>query len=161
MAKRSKSKTVEVQKFGGAESLGSVREEGNLTPFHSELSNQDYIHENVSHDLIGAEAKSETTLEMDEGGGGAAIVRMFEFGINPQAFKEYQPTKQELFNSHYKGIEIALWKDGMKVIPEVNPRIVIMEKEGKYRIFVGAAPMKGHILKEQPKTLKEMIHGGV
>ena len=157
MAKKQKVK--EVAKFGGVDDMGSIREEGNLTPFHSEMSGQDYVHNTVSHDLKSIEVKSDTTLESDQGGGGAAIIRMFEFGINPLAFKEYQPTKQELFNSHYKGIEMALWKDGMKVIPEVHPRIVVLEKEGKYRIFVGAQPMKGHFLKEQPRTLAEQVHG--
>lgn len=133
-------KSVDVQKFGGVQELGSVKTEHN-------------------YDLSSLEVKSETHLEDDHGGGGAAIVRMFEFGMNPQAFQEARPTKQDLFNAHYKGIEVALWKDGMKVIPEVNPKIVLDEKKGKYMIFVGAQPMRGHILREQPKTLAEQIHG--
>jgi hypothetical protein len=113
----------------------------------------------VHYDLQNLEVKSTTNLEDDQGDGGAAIVRMFEFGMNPQAFAQYRPTKQELFNSHYKGIEMALWKDGMKVLPDVNPKIVVNEKAGKYMIFVGAQPMRGHILQERPKTLKELVHG--
>lgn len=147
MAKRSK--VLDVAKFGGVDELGTVQAPSQL----------DGLTKDFSHDLRSIEVKSDTNLESDHGGGGAAIIRMFEFGINPQAFREYQPTKQELFNSHYKGIEMALWKDGMKVLPEVHPRIVVMEQEGKYRIFVGAQPMKGHILTEQPKTLAEQIHG--
>ena len=146
MVKRSK-KTVDVQKFGGVDSVGKFVETDAI----------DAPVKDVHYDLESLEVKSTTNLEEDEGGGGAAIIRMFEFGINPQAFKEYTPTRQELFNSHYKGIELALWKDGMKVIPEVNPRVVIAA--GKYQIFVGAQPMRGHILKEQPKTLSEQIHG--
>ena len=84
---------------------------------------------------------------------------MFEFGMNIEAFKHAQPTKQELFNAHHKFIETALWKDGLKVIPEVHPRITIDEKQLKYRIFVGAQPMKGHILREQPQTLSQLTHG--
>lgn len=159
MATIKRKKVAEVQKFGGVDAMGSLRDEGNLTPFHSELSNTDYLHENVSHDLQSIEVTSDTHLEDDAGGGGAAIIRCFEFGINPLAFKEYTPTKQELFNSHYKGIETALWRDGMKVIPEVNPRIVVNYKAGKYSIFVGAQPMRGHILQEQPRTLSEQING--
>lgn len=140
MSKRPKVK--EVSKFGGAEGFGRVQANDN------------------THDLTSIEVKSKTHLEDDQGGGGAAIIRMFEFGINPQAFKEMKPTLQELFNAHFKGIEVALWKDGLKVLPEVNPRIVLDERAMTYRIFVGAEPMRGHILREQPKTLTELVHGG-
>lgn len=134
-------KTLDVQKFGGTESLGTTKMNG------------------FDHDVQTVEAQSKTKLEHDEGYGNAAIIRCFEFGMNPESFKLYQPTKQELFNSHFKGIEVALWKDGLKVIPEVNPRIVVEEKEMKYKIFVGAAPMRGHILRERPRTLSEIAHG--
>lgn len=157
MAKRSK-KTVEVQKFGGVDSMGTVRDE-NLTKFTSEMSGNESYHNNTDYNLESIETQSDTHLEDDIGGGGAAIIRIFEFGMNPEAFKQYQPTKQELFSSHYKGIELALWKDGLKPIPEVNPKIIVDEKANKYRIFVGAQPMKGHMLYEQPKTLSEQLHG--
>ena len=147
MAKRPKS--IDVKKFGGVDELGTVNSPASLGQ----------VEKNYAHDVKSLEVKSTTNLEDDMGGGGAAIIRMFEFGANPQAFKEYQPTTQELFNAHYKGIEMALWKDGLKVIPEVNPRIVIDKAGGKYQIFVGAQPMRGHLLKEQPKTLSQQIHG--
>lgn len=111
-------------------------------------------------DVQQVEAASKTHLEDDEGGGGAAVIRMFEFGMNPQAFGDHQPTRQELFNSHYKGIELALWRDGLTVIPEVNPRIVIDNDKQTYKIFVGAQPSRGHLLYEQPRTLAQQIHGG-
>lgn len=131
-------KSVDVQKFGGIDALGTVKNE------------HDY-------DINSIETKSETKLEDDVGFGEAAIIRCFEYAMNPESFREYQPTKQELFNAHYKGIEVALWKDGMKVIPEVNPRIVV---DGmKYKIFVGARPMKGHILHQVPQTLGQIAHG--
>lgn len=158
MAKRSK-KVVEVQKFGGVDGLGTVKDE-NFTKFKSGMSGNETYHRDVNYDMQSIETQSETHLEDDHGGGGAAIVRMFEFGMNPQAFAQYHPTKQELFNTHYKGIELALWKDGMKVMPEVNPKLVVDEKKAKYMIFVGAQPMRGHILTQQPKTLAEQLHGG-
>lgn len=158
MAKRA-NKTVEVQKFGGVESMGTVRDES-FTKFTSGMTGKESYHNQTNYGLESIETQSETHLEDDTGEGGAAIVRMFEFGMNPQAFSEYKPTKQELFNSHYKGIELALWKDGMKVIPEVHPKIVMDEKSSKYMIFVGAQPMRGHMLTERPKTLAEHIHGG-
>lgn len=134
-------KVAEVQKFGGTEELGNVQMHG------------------YNHDVQSLEAQSKTKLEDDQGHGDAAIIRRFTFGINPESFKQYQPTKQELFNSHYKGIEIALWRDGLKVIPEVHPRIVINQEKMNYEIFVGAKPMRGHILRERPQTLTEIAHG--
>ena len=104
------------------------------------------------------DAQSDTKLEDDKGTGTPVIIRVFEFAANPEAFKQHKPTKQELFNSHYKGIEVLLWKDGMKVYPEVNPRITINKKKTKYRIFVAATPQKGHLLMEKPKTLAEIAH---
>lgn len=141
MAKRIKNKTFEVQKFGGTSDLGAASMHGSM------------------HDVKDIEVQSQTKLESDEGHGNAAIIRTFVFGMNPQAFKEYQPTKQELFNSHHKGIEVALWKDGMKVMPEVNPRVLIEPEKMRYRIIVGAKPMKGHLLREKPMTLSELAHG--
>lgn len=159
MAKKSK-KTLEVQKFGGIDDHGTVNDT-NSTDFYSELGQTKYIRDaDTNYDLKSIETESTTKLEEDVGYGNAVIIRMFEFRVNPLVFYAHSPTKQELFNSHYKGIEIALWKDGMKVIPEVDPRIVVNEAAGTYQIFVGAAPAKGHILKEQPQTLSQLVHGG-
>jgi len=144
-------KKGEVKKFGGVTDLGNVQAEGVI----------DRVAKDYNYEVQSIEAQSNIHLEDDEGHGGAAIVRMFEFGINPIAWKEMQPTKQDIFNSHYKGIEVALWKDGMKVMPDVNPKIVIDEKKLTYKIFVGAQPMKGHILNAKPRTLSELVHGNL
>lgn len=108
-------------------------------------------------DVSKIETASTTHLEDDTGHGGAAIIRCFEFAANPEVWKEHKPTKQDLFNHHHKGIEIMLWKDGMTAMPEVDPKIRI-GKKGKYQIFVGARPMKGHLLQERPKTLSQIAH---
>lgn len=105
------------------------------------------------------DAESQTHLEDDAGEGGAAIIRAFDFAANPEAFNKHQPTAQELFNHHLKGIEVMLWRDGMKVMTEVPPRLLFNKKKNKYRIFVGAAPQKGHILTQRPKTLSQIAHG--
>lgn len=132
---------LDVQKFGGTDHLGSTKLDG------------------YDHEIESIETESKTKLEDDTGVGNAAIIRMFEFTANLESFKQHQPSKQELFDSHKKGIEIALWRDGLKVIPEVEPRVVFSDKTHKYRIFIGAAPMKGHILQAQTRTLKELAHG--
>lgn len=154
MAKKTK-KASEVSKFGGAEFIGSVKDE-NVTAFRSEMTGEIYEHKNTNYDVQSVEAQSDIKLEDDIGQGQAAIIRCFEFGINTEAFKQYTPTKQELFNSHYKGIEMALWRDGLKVIPEVAPRITLNEEKGTYSIFIGAVPQRGSALYETPQTLAQL-----
>ena len=115
--------------------------------------------EGAEYDVNSLEVHSKTNLEQDEGSGRPVILRKFEFGMNPEAWGQHQPTKQELFNHHLKGIEIALWKDGMKPMPDVNPRIVIDPQTMKYQIFVAAEVARGHMLNERPLTLKQLTHG--
>ena len=131
----------DVAKFGGTEKLGDAKLHG---------------HE---HEVDSIETQSERHIEDDMGSGEAAIIRCFTFGINPLAFKEHQPTKQELFNAHVKGIEVMLWRDGMRLMLDVEPRILVDQKT--YKIFVGARPAKGHLLTrvQVPRTLKEIVHG--
>lgn len=102
--------------------------------------------------------ESETHLEDDKGNGDAAIIRMFEFKVNPEAFKAITPTEQELFASHERGIAALLWRDGMTPLESVTPRITFSKNKKKYRIFVGAKPAKGHLLMEQPKTLSQIAN---
>lgn len=134
-------KSQEVSKFGGTEELGKVELHGH------------------THEAATVEALSETKLEHDEGYGNAAIIRCFTFGMNPKTFQEVQPTKQDLFNSHIKGIELALWRDGLKVMPDVEPRITFNTEKMQYQIFIAATPQRGHILHQKPMTLSEIAHG--
>lgn len=135
-----KKKSIEMQKFGGTESIGKAKPEK---------------HE---YDLSSVEVNSDTKIESDEGHGAPAIIRRFTFGMNVANIKEVKPTKQDLFNSHLKGIELALWKDGLKPFDKVQPRISIDEKGMKYHIFVTAIPQRGHLLRQKPQTLSEIIH---
>lgn len=132
---------VEVQKFGGTEALGKTKLDGD------------------THEVSSIEAESKTRLQDDVGVGDPAIIRRFTFGANPEAFKQHKPTTQELFNYHHKGIDMALFKDGMRVVPEINPRVVFDAPKGQYHIFVTAKPMSGFILHEKPQTLSEIANG--
>lgn len=108
-------------------------------------------------DISKVETSSDTHLEDDLGSGDAVIIRVFEFSANPDVFKRHTPTKQELFNYHAKGIEVMLWQDGLTVVPEVAPRVVVNKKKTKYHIFVGAMPSKGHLLNVVPQTLTDVM----
>lgn len=140
MAKRTK-KPIEVQKFGGVDELG-----------HTKLNGHE-------HELASVEGESNTKLEHDEGTGIPVIIRCFEFGVNLAAFRDRPPTHQELFNSHLKGLEMHLWRDGMILFDEVQPRVVFNKKKTKYQIFIGALPARGHVLLDKPQTLSEIAHG--
>lgn len=136
-----KAKPIEVNKFGGTEKLLETTIERDPYEFSS------------------MEAESETKLEHDEGHGAAIVIRCFKFKFNPAVLAQYTPTRQELFNAHHKGIELALWKDGLTVWPDVDPRIKINEEEMSYEIFVGAKPSRGQTLYQSPQTLAEIAHG--
>lgn len=144
-------KTKEVSKFGGVDELGQFKSD-----LHSPLKEQTY-------DASSIEAKSEKThLEDDMGVGEATVLRNFVFAIdikNAHLWLERQPTKQDLFNAHIKGIEMALWKDGLKIWPDVKPQLTFDTAGLKYTIIVAARPMNGFILQERPQTLSEIAHG--
>lgn len=102
------------------------------------------------------QAESDVHLEDDQGIGNATVIRLFEFSANPEAFRHHTPTKQELFNAHYKLIDSTLWRDGLKVVPEINPTVTLNKKKTKYRIFVTAQAQRGQTLLETPQTLTQL-----
>jgi hypothetical protein len=134
-------KAVDVAKFGGTEELGKAVMHG------------------YEHDVASVEVKSQTRLEEDKGEGNATVIRCFTFGMNPEAFATVQPTRQELFNSHLHGIEIALFADGLKIFDGVAPRMTFDVDKKQYSIFVAARPSKGFLLQDNPQTLSEIING--
>lgn len=104
------------------------------------------------------EIHSTTLIEDDDGHGKPVVIRSFDFKANPQAFFRHIPTKQELFNAHYKQIEVFLMKDGLKVMPEVNPQVKVSKDKTMYRIVVGAEPMRGFLVNDRPQTLSEITN---
>lgn len=133
-------KTKEVAKFGGVDELGTTKLHG------------------YEHDVASVETQSQTRLEDDVGHGDATVIRCFTFGMNPKTFIEHKPTKQELLNSHLRGIEMALFADGLKVFDEVPPRISFDVEKSQYSIFIAARPRKGYLLHERPQTLTEIAN---
>ncbi len=116
-----------------------------------------------NYDVKQGEVHSDIHLEEDTGHGKAIIIRSFDFQANPEAFKHKTPSKQELFNAHAKQIEIILWKDGLKVMPDVKPQLVLSKQRNHYRIIVGAEPEKGQLITSQDQdkfqTLSQAAHG--
>ena len=91
---------------------------------------------------------------VDKGTGDNIIIRTFEYSANPLILKT-KPTKQELFNSHAEQIKLFLWKDGLEVVEDVSPRIILKDKN--YQILVGCKAKKGVAIMEKPQTLQEII----
>jgi len=106
------------------------------------------------------EVHSDVTLEDDTGSGKKVIVRVFDFKANPEAFKHQTPSKQALFNSHAKEIELFLWKDGLVVMQEVKPQLKLSKDRTHYRIVVGAEPRFGQQIYDVAHTLKELKNEG-
>lgn len=105
------------------------------------------------------EVHSSTNLEDDLGYGKAVVIRHFDFKANPESFAKQTPSRQELFNAHASQIEFMLMKDGLKVMPEVAPRLQLSKNKNFYRIVVGAEPMRGFLLHDKPNTLTELANG--
>ena len=127
--------------------------------FNTEFSGKT---EKVGWDVKETEVHSDVKLENDLGTGKHVLIRSFDFSANPETFKMHVPTKQELLNAHAKEIEIALWRDGLKVMPDVNPQVKISKNKRKYRIVVGAEPQRGQMVswkdQEQFKTLSQIAN---
>jgi hypothetical protein len=102
-------------------------------------------------------AQSETKIESDTGTGQAVIIRFFEFGANPEAFKLHKPTAQELFNSHRKGIESLLWRDGLRLYEGIEPKLMFSKNKKNYRIIITCLPPKGSVMSDEPKTLSQLL----
>jgi hypothetical protein len=104
------------------------------------------------------QAESDVHLEDDQSIGNTTVIRLFEFSANPEAFCHHTPTKQELFNAHYRLIDSTLWRDGLKVVPEINPTVTFNKRKTKYRIFVTAQAQRGQTVLETPQTLSQLAH---
>lgn len=102
-------------------------------------------------------AQSDTKLEQDTGTGSPVVLRFFEFGANPKVFKEHKPTAQELFNSHIKGMEALMWKDGLTRFEGVEPRLMFSKDKKNYRFIIACEPSLGTVLTDKPQTLTQLI----
>ena len=141
MARIKKNKSIDVQKFGGNESLGETELHGH------------------QHEVESVEAQSKTTLEMDQGTGKPIIMRSFTFKADKKVFEIAPPTKQELFNAHARGLEMSLWRDGLVFEQLHEPHILFNKNYTSYTIFVVATPANGQTVLEKPQTLSEITNG--
>lgn len=105
------------------------------------------------------EVHSDTKLEDDIGTGRKIVIRSFDYKANPEAFKLHIPEKQELFNAHVRGIEEFLYKDGLILVKEVQPHLILSKDKTGYRIIVGATNRFGEYFNDNAQTLTQIAHG--
>lgn len=103
------------------------------------------------------QAQSKTHLEDDQGTGQKMVVRFFEFGANPKAFKQYKPTAQELFDSHRHGIMALLWKDELQPYEGISPRIIFSPNRTHYRIVITCLPRGITGIIDNSQTLTQLL----
>lgn len=103
------------------------------------------------------QAQSDTKLEFDQGTGQAIVLRFFDFAVNPETFKQHKPTAQELFNTHMRGIESLLWRDGLKPYDAIDPRFMFSKDKSHYRFIIACVPSLGNVLVDKPQTLSQLI----
>jgi hypothetical protein len=101
--------------------------------------------------------ESETHLEQDLGTGQTIDLRFFDFASNPVAFKDHQPTAQELFNTHWRGMLSLLWKDGWKPYDAIEPRFMFSKDKSHYRFIIACVPTLGNTVSDTPRTLTQLI----
>ena len=121
--------------------------------------NQYEIHD--KHKWTGQEVGVNSNVPLvDSGTGKTNVLRQFEFVFSPDFLRKLKqkkvlaPTKQDLFNSNWKQIEITLWGDGLIPFKEVEPRIIVGKK--KYKIFILCEPRLGVMVAEKVRTLQEI-----
>lgn len=85
-------------------------------------------------------AESTTKIQEDQGTGHQVVLRFFDFGANPEVFKQHKPTAQELFDSHRRGIESLLWRDGLRPFDAVEPRLMFSKDKSHYRFIIPCIP---------------------
>lgn len=108
----------------------------------------------VDQDLA---VKADTPL-VDAGTGEKVIIRLFDFKFDPtkkDAMKMAKLNMQEFFNSHAQYIKDFLWKDGLSVVENQDPKM-IFNKKG-YRIAVVCQARLGVNIFDKGQTLQDIF----
>ena len=113
---------------------------------------------NTQEDWQASAMETDQVNMVDEGKGDKFVLRHFEYALAPDTDSSLLD-RQQLFNHHWKEIELTLWEDGFTVIKEIDPRIII--ENDKYRIFVTCRPRVGlgvmTSINEEATTLQEIF----
>jgi hypothetical protein len=125
--------------------------------------NQNFEAYDNQHKWYGQEVGANSDPLIDPATGQPFIIREFIFAFNPEALRLIKqkkmaiPSKQDLFNSNWKQIEVMLWGDGLVAIMEKEfpPRIVVGKK--KYKIILVCQPRQGVIVADKVRSLNQVL----
>ena len=102
--------------------------------------------------------KADTPL-IDSATGKKVIIRTFDFewkkGMKIQDKMNAQYNKQEFFNSHAKYVRDFLWKDGLSILENQDPKMMFNKKG--YRIAVACEARFGVSIFDKPTTLQDIM----
>ncbi len=145
-----------------------------ITDLNAPVISNEFIDKQPEGDYQGQtiEVRSDTKLEEDLGTGEVAILRTFKFTANPEIFNKGNPSPQEIFESHRRGIEGLLWQDGMTPDKTLESKFILLDDRSAYFIQIWARPQMGQVTLDKTRTLSEIIkndprhntntvHGGV
>ena len=97
----------------------------------------------------------------DSGKGKSLVIRVldfkFESNVKQAEIQCAKNNKQEFFNTHAKYIRDFLWKDGLKIREDHDPKL-LFRKNG-YRIAVLCEARLGVNVFEKPTTLQNIFKG--
>lgn len=119
-----------------------------MTKHHSSRKLSDHLTETQEVEMYGdkyqvATAEVHSDPIEDPGTGKGVILRQFEYSFNPELPKDIKITKQAIFDSHKKQIQVMLWGDGMIPLDGIHPpKVQISKSQKKYRIFVLCQPVQ-------------------
>lgn len=115
----------------------------------------------VNEDWYGRQVETNSDVPLiNDGTGKPYIIRQFLFAFSPDTLIKIRnkkipvPTRQELFNSNWKQIQVMLWSDGLVPAQEAEPRMIIGKK--KYKIILLCEPRSKVMVAEKPRTLQEI-----
>lgn len=102
--------------------------------------------------------KADTPL-VDAGTGNKLILRFFDFewnkGTKPEDITRAVNNKQEFFNNYARYIRDFLWKDGLKILENQDPKMIFSPKG--YRIAVVCQANSNTFIDQKGKTLQDIF----
>lgn len=98
--------------------------------------------------------KADTPL-VDSATGAKLIVRLFDFEWSKDTKEEDKSNRQEIFNAHAQYIKSFLWKDGLTIREDHDPKLIFTKKG--YRIAILCEARLGVNIFEEGMSLQDIF----
>jgi hypothetical protein len=103
--------------------------------------------------------QAESSPLIDPSIGEPRIIRTFMYALNPDFLKKNKGVKgidrQELFNNHWKQIQLELWKDGLVADEAHDPKLTFKKKY--YFIQITCKAKLGVVVADTPRNLQDYL----